>query len=300
MEQPTQQQYRGRSNEYSPQAPAPQGGLAQGGMLRAQQLVQQQYGTAANASLNAMQQRGGLALPGQQQPKTQNLQSPHPIQLAPQQLHPMQQQRAQQQGQPRIKVESNSPSLSHSQYQHPPVNYSQTDGTDDDALGQWQSMLSQRRAAHAARGREADTMMRDLVIAGSQELESGLMMPLNQLPAKKQRRQRVEAPSTSNTMPAPMDGSKIPQLDGEMGTESATDRKEEADEDAINSDLDDSDDNGPDQMGDDDDDGGDTILCTYDKVQRVKNKWKCTLKDGVMSAQGKEYVFLKGMGEFEW
>ncbi|EME46425.1 hypothetical protein DOTSEDRAFT_110198, partial [Dothistroma septosporum NZE10] len=72
------------------------------------------------------------------------------------------------------------------------------------------------------------------------------------------------------------------------------------DENAINSDLDDSDDEGGAGMGDDDDEEGDNILCTYDKVQRVKNKWKCTLKDGVMSVNGKEWVFHKGMGEFEW
>ncbi|EGP92651.1 uncharacterized protein MYCGRDRAFT_29663, partial [Zymoseptoria tritici IPO323] len=72
------------------------------------------------------------------------------------------------------------------------------------------------------------------------------------------------------------------------------------DADAINSDLDDSDEDAGGPMGDDDDDLGDSILCTYDKVQRVKNKWKCTLKDGVMSVGGKEWVFHKGMGEFEW
>ncbi|KAH0186348.1 hypothetical protein KCU86_g12070, partial [Aureobasidium melanogenum] len=44
----------------------------------------------------------------------------------------------------------------------------------------------------------------------------------------------------------------------------------------------------------------DHVLCTYDKVQRVKNKWKCTLKDGIMSANGKEYLFHKAQGEFEW
>ena len=38
----------------------------------------------------------------------------------------------------------------------------------------------------------------------------------------------------------------------------------------------------------------------YDKVQRVKNKWKCTLKDGVLNANGKEWLFHKGNGEFEW
>ena len=76
--------------------------------------------------------------------------------------------------------------------------------------------------------------------------------------------------------------------------------KDEDDEDAINSDLDDSDEDGQGQMGDDDDEPGDQILCTYDKVQRVKNKWKCVLKDGVMSTGGKEWVFHKGTGEFEW
>ncbi|RMZ85830.1 hypothetical protein DV737_g424, partial [Chaetothyriales sp. CBS 132003] len=33
---------------------------------------------------------------------------------------------------------------------------------------------------------------------------------------------------------------------------------------------------------------GNVMLCTYDKVQRVKNKWKCTLKDGIMGIDGQE------------
>ena len=39
-----------------------------------------------------------------------------------------------------------------------------------------------------------------------------------------------------------------------------------------------------------DDDMIDYMLCTYDKVQRVKNKWKCTLKDGILTTNKKEYV----------
>ena len=95
---------------------------------------------------------------------------------------------------------------------------------------------------------------------------------------------------------------------------------EEADEDAINSDLDDSDEE-LENVDEDDADGpmGETILCTYDKVQRVKNKarsaghpshslyflltisqWKCTLKDGILTTNKKEYVFHKAQGEFEW
>ncbi|CAK37327.1 uncharacterized protein An01g12770 [Aspergillus niger] len=74
---------------------------------------------------------------------------------------------------------------------------------------------------------------------------------------------------------------------------------DEDDEDAINSDLDD-----PDDLVAEDHDAEDAVgqvmLCTYDKVQRVKNKWKCTLKDGILTTGGKEYVFHKGQGEFEW
>lgn len=60
----------------------------------------------------------------------------------------------------------------------------------------------------------------------------------------------------------------------------------EVDEDAINSDLDDSD-----QQEDDENNEENTdqiMLCTYDKVQRVKNKWKCTLKDGIVKVGSTE------------
>jgi len=77
---------------------------------------------------------------------------------------------------------------------------------------------------------------------------------------------------------------RLPRFDG--GDDSSPEPDIESDEDAINSDLDDSDDGV--------DDGiqasmeGDVILCLYDKVQRVKNKWKCTLKDGVVTVDNKE------------
>ncbi|KAJ7126692.1 transcription factor IIA, alpha/beta subunit-domain-containing protein [Mycena epipterygia] len=36
----------------------------------------------------------------------------------------------------------------------------------------------------------------------------------------------------------------------------------------------------------------DIVFCTYDhKVARVKNKWKCVLKDGVIHTNGKDYLF---------
>lgn len=83
----------------------------------------------------------------------------------------------------------------------------------------------------------------------------------------------------------------IPQLDGAL---------EDADEDAINSDLDDPDELGSDADGEGDDEGGSIMLCLYDKVQRTKNKWKCVMKDGILNINGKEYVFSRATGEYEW
>ena len=89
---------------------------------------------------------------------------------------------------------------------------------------------------------------------------------------------------------------KISQFDG--GNDSDEDNKtrikddpDTDDEDAINSDLDDSDEENHIEDNEDanaDGKRGELMLCTYDKVQRVKNKWKCTLKDGVLATGGKE------------
>ncbi|WFD04607.1 transcription factor IIA subunit alpha [Malassezia obtusa] len=87
-------------------------------------------------------------------------------------------------------------------------------------------------------------------------------------------------------------------------------KHEDDDEEASNeigSDLDDSEE-------EDADGNEDMMLCLYDKVgchrgrpppthtqvQRVKNKWKCVLRDGVASIGGRDYLFSKCNGEFEW
>ena len=44
----------------------------------------------------------------------------------------------------------------------------------------------------------------------------------------------------------------------------------------------------------------DMVLCLYDKVTRSRNKWKTVLKEGIASIDGKDYVFAKCTGEFEW
>ncbi len=42
------------------------------------------------------------------------------------------------------------------------------------------------------------------------------------------------------------------------------------------------------------------VLCQFEKVTRVKNKRKCNLKDGIMLLNGREYLFHKATGEFDW
>ncbi|QWU88856.1 hypothetical protein CA3LBN_003164 [Candidozyma haemuli] len=71
------------------------------------------------------------------------------------------------------------------------------------------------------------------------------------------------------------------------------------DSDDINSDLDDELDS---EKSDDEDmeQEGQIMLCLYDKVQRVKNKWKCNLKEGVANIDGRDYVFQRATGESEW
>ncbi|KAI9282592.1 transcription factor IIA, alpha/beta subunit [Sporodiniella umbellata] len=90
---------------------------------------------------------------------------------------------------------------------------------------------------------------------------------------------------------------KIPQLDGEQEDEASAGGSGAGDED-ITSDLDDPDDQ------DDEGEGGEEIehiiLCLYDKVTRTKNKWKCVLKDGIMLVNGRDYLFHRATGDFEW
>ncbi|EIW67514.1 hypothetical protein TREMEDRAFT_64096 [Tremella mesenterica DSM 1558] len=66
----------------------------------------------------------------------------------------------------------------------------------------------------------------------------------------------------------------------------------------IDSDLDDSDR----EAGEEDDEEGDVdiVFCVYDKVQRVKNKWKTVFKDGLVHINGRDYLFTRCTGEFEW
>lgn len=121
----------------------------------------------------------------------------------------------------------------------------------------------------------------------------------------------ISAPTTinpSSISTAPRETSKrnddFDSDDDDLGSDLGNDS------DAINSDLDDSDDE-EDNDGDENGEfeGGDStgndieqniMLCLYERVQRVRNRWKCSLKDGLMNINGKDYVFQKATGDSEW
>ncbi|KAL4895705.1 transcription factor IIA, alpha/beta subunit [Aspergillus ambiguus] len=167
---------------------------------------------------------------------------------------------------------------------YPSINNTQTDGAADDALSDWKAEVARRREAAERQGGEADRTLREHLQQRMLQYEGGgLLMPLE------------ERQSSSKVLSSSVSGMPKAQFDGPGGD----DDKDEDDEDAINSDLDD-----PDDLVAEDHDAEDAVgqvmLCTYDKVARVKNKWKCVLKDGILTTGGKEYVFHKGQGEFEW
>ncbi|KXJ91266.1 transcription factor IIA, alpha/beta subunit [Microdochium bolleyi] len=172
------------------------------------------------------------------------------------------------------------------QLQQPPP--SQLDGADDhEGIGgilMYQSASGQQTEM----GRmEIDSLLHAQIAANARAMEGGGFM----VPLKKSRKSaKLSQPRTSAAMGGPS------QFDG--GDDDDDLKDDEEDEDAINSDLDDPDENPDDD--DEDEDGGQIMLCMYDKVQRVKNKWKCVLKDGVLSINGKDYVFHKATGEYEW
>ena len=272
----------------------PNGYSNQAALQRAGQALHEKFGSAASQQVNQLQARAEMAAkrePGMPTPPAPAAPAPAAAQMTPEQQRAYQERimaQARAQQQQNIQNQKNLQNLQQAQRRSTPVSNAQTDGPSD-----WNDMVMQRRAnAAGASSHEADVSIRELVEQGGLEMEGGgLMMPLAQ-----QKKPRALARLRAAQKNASGDGtaaeasssgapsSAIAQADGPPGD----DANEELDEDAINSDLDDPEDDAIEEA--DDDQTMELMLCTYDKVQRVKNKWKCTLKDGVLTTGNKEYV----------
>ncbi|KAI8933675.1 hypothetical protein NX059_009393 [Plenodomus lindquistii] len=286
---------------YPPQAQSADASGYNGGYTQTSQLAQQRAAALVQARVlqqgHPQQQNYGqqhvpqMPMQGQQHPQQQQQQQQQRLMAQHQQQHPQQhpqhpqhpqQQRPQQQQQ--LPPQQRAPQQGH-------LYTSQTDGSAD-ALADWEA-LKAARAASIEEQMAADQFMRARVDAMVMRQDSGLMVPLDSMPKGRKRKAAVrvlqsEDAEASSSIPAPA------RFDGEDDI-----KPEEDPDDAINSDLDDPEDDLND--GDNsDDDMVDYMLCTYDKVQRVKNKWKCTLKDGILTTNKKEYLFHKANAELEF
>ncbi|KAI1123244.1 transcription factor IIA, alpha/beta subunit [Nemania abortiva] len=257
--------------------PAPQSDPANIAQQRVIAQLQNQYGDRAAASINKLREQpgGGMAQP-QNGPRMTPIPQPYNAQ------HVQQQYRANAPHNQTVQQQR----VAMANGQRPPN--SQVDGADEDDSHIGILLQQARNGETTEVGRvEIDRLLHAQIAAKAKAMEGGgLMLPLKRASKGKAVHHHRSGPSAG---PSQFDGPDDDDIKDEDG---------DTDEDAINSDLDDPDDNVEDN--DDDEEGGQIMLCMYDKVQRVKNKWKCVLKDGVLNVNGKDYVFHKATGEFEW
>jgi transcription initiation factor TFIIA large subunit len=218
--------------------------------------LQNQYGERAAASINKLREQpsGGVAQPQNQQ-RMANPGMP--------QAYPGQYQNNPQQQQYRPNMPHNPTAqqqhVSMNNAQRPPT--SQVDGPGDDDSHVGVLMQRSRDGQTTEMGRvEIDSLLHSQIAAGAKAMEGGGMM----VPLKRASRGKavVNHKLGTNAGPSGFDGTYDDEDD---------DKPEISDEDAINSDLDDPDDNV--DENEDDEEAGQIMLCMYDKVQRVKNKW---------------------------
>jgi transcription initiation factor TFIIA large subunit len=250
---------------------------------RAAAHLQQTYGSRATASINAIQsggqpqhvQQNGQPTMQQMQMQMQQRQAAMQSQGQGMQQRPQmtqeqynqlmarnaasRMQAAQQNGQhPQNPAQVSNGQGQNSQYQGPP----QTDGPGDD-----EESFGVIQQGGEVMGRvEIDSLIRAQIERNGRHMEGGgLMLPLHKATASKGQRhlerQRLRQVQNRDLGERQMDGGDDDDV-----------KAEELDEDAINSDLDDPDE-GLNEEEDEDEGMGHIMLCMYDKVQRVKNKW---------------------------
>ncbi|KAK9462341.1 transcription factor IIA, alpha/beta subunit [Lipomyces oligophaga] len=169
---------------------------------------------------------------------------------------------------------------------------SQVDGANDEEDSNDTGRLSQK-------GIDKLIEHRILVRKDQQEIDNARPSP-SSITIRRSRKTNKLIFTLSQT-DGPLDSDSDDDDDGDLGLGGGSHgRMKDEDPDAINSELDDSE---GDENSQDDSDAEEStmlMLCLYDTVTRTKNKWKCKLKDGLVNVNGRDYLFGKGSGEYEW
>lgn len=98
--------------------------------------------------------------------------------------------------------------------------------------------------------------------------------------------QRVQQPLPTHTAQIPQYGS-IPQQDG--SDDPAEPEKEETDNlSDVSSDK------------EEEEDCPNVVIAQFEKVSRTKSRWKCQLKDGIITINGQDYLFHRASGEMQF
>lgn len=231
---------------------------------RAMSQLQNQFGARAAASIGAIQ--GSQPAQSAQSAQGQGAMPPRPAGGQPaartgpqaqysQQLASQQAAMVQEQAQNRP-PQGQFPGQRPGSSQQNGFQQSQVDGAGDEYEGVLVRRAENGETSELGRV-DIDRMLHQQIAAKGKQMEGGgLMLPLKQ--------------ATKNKSIAKKSGPSGPA--GFDGVDDDVKREEEVDEDAINSDLDDP--NEVDIEDEDDEDNMDQVmLCMYDKVQRVKNKW---------------------------
>lgn len=69
-------------------------------------------------------------------------------------------------------------------------------------------------------------------------------------------------------------------------------------EDELGSDLDDTDSEA--EKGEEDDSTSDLTLCLYEKISRVRTRWRAVLRGGIVHINGADYCFGRANTDFDW
>lgn len=226
--------------------------------------LQQQFGARASQSIDAL---GGMPSLPQQQPQTQNaMQNQQPRTQMPQynQMGQPQQQNGQQtvsQYNASMKAATAQQAQRFQQTAPPPdIKYAQNDGAAEPSSGVLSNIDASGNLIEMGRV-EIDNLIRARIEANGRAMEGGgLMLPLK----------RHNPPTTTIPRKRPSGGDAAADDDDDV--------KSNPEEDAINSDLDDSEDDNLNEEDEEEQEAGglpfnNLMLCMYDKVNRVKNKW---------------------------
>lgn len=152
------------------------------------------------------------------------------------------------------------------------VGGAQTDGAGEEEVESY-NVIKQFNSAgeEISMGRiDIDGLIRSKIEAMGTSMEGGgLMLPLASASSSRSRKAKASLARSKGKGK----GKASEQTDGPDDEDDKNGVKDEVvDEDAINSELDDPDD-GLNEEDEEDEGMGHIMLCMYDKVQRVKNKW---------------------------